>query len=47
MPAVDIGVDMPDVEVQRLALNVREAVPRRIYNRSNDINKFGATAHCR
>ena len=47
MPAVDIGMDMPDAEVQRLAVNEREAVRRPIHIRSKDINNFGATANCR
>ena len=47
MPAVDIGMEMPEVDVQRPALEERERVPRRLYIRSKDITKFGATVDCK
>ena len=39
MPAVDIGMEMPEVDIPR--------VPRRLYIRAKDIERHGATSNCK
>ena len=41
----DIGMEMPEVDVQWLALE--ERAPRRLHIRSKDITKFGDTVDCK
>ena len=46
MPAVDMGVDMPEVDVQTPALNERDLFPNRLCIRLKELTMFGATLNC-
>ena len=47
MPAVDIGMEMPEVEIQRPPADERRPIPRRVYIKARDIDKYGATINCK
>ena len=46
MPAVDIGMEMPEVDIPRV-LEDKGPVPRRMYIRAKDIERHGATSNCK
>ena len=43
MPAVDIGMEMPEVEIPRAPKEDKGPVPRRSYIRAKDIDRHGVT----
>ena len=47
MRAVDIGMEMPEVEIPRAPREDRRPVPRRLYIRAKDIERHGATPNCK
>ena len=47
MPAVDIGVEMPEVDIPRVPKEDKGPVPRRLYIRAKDIERHGATSNCK
>ena len=47
MPAVDIGMEMPEVEIPRAPVEDRRPVPRRLYIRAKDIDRHGVTPNCK
>ena len=47
MPAVDIGMEMPDVEIPRAPKEDRRPVPRRLYIRAKDIDRHRVTPNCK
>ena len=47
MPAVDIGMEMPEVEIQRPPCEPRRPIPRRVYIKTRDIEKQTPTTHRR
>ena len=50
MPAIDIGMEMPEVEIPRVPTEDQRPIPRRLYIRVKDIERHGATElqglHC-
>ena len=47
MPAVDIGMEMPEVDIPRVLKEDKGPVPRRLYIRAKDIERHGATSNCK
>ena len=47
MPAVDIGMEMPEVDIPRVPKEDNCPVPRRLYIRAKDIERHGATSNCK
>ena len=47
MLAVDIGMEMPEVEIPRAPKEDRRPVPRRLYIRAKDIDRHGVTPNCK
>ena len=47
MPAVDIGMEMPEVDIPRVPKEDKGPVPRRLYIRAQDIERHGATSNCK
>ena len=47
MPAVDIGMEMPEVEIPRAPVEDRRPVPRRLDIRAKDIDRHGVTPNCK
>ena len=47
MPAVDIRMELPDVEVPRPPEGETRPIPRRLYIRTQDIERHGATVNCK
>ena len=47
MPAVDIGMEMPEVDIPRAPKEDKGPVPRRLYIRAKDIERHGATSNCK
>ena len=47
MPAVDIGMEMPEVGIPRAPKEDRRPVPRRLYIRAKDIDRHGVTPNCK
>ena len=43
MPAVDMGMEMPEVEIPGAPKEDRRPVPRRLYIRAKDIDRHGVT----
>ena len=47
MPAIDIGMEMPEVEIPRVPTEDQRPIPRRLYIRGKDIERHGATVNCK
>ena len=47
MPAVEIPMEIESPEIERPASDDREFVPRRLYIKSRDIEKYGVTPGCK
>ena len=47
MPAVDIGMEMPEVKIHRAPKEDRRPVPRRLCIRAKDIDRHGVTPNCK
>ena len=47
MLAVDIGMEMPEVEIPRAPKEDRRPVPRRLYIRAKDLERHGVTPNCK
>ena len=47
MPAVDIGMEMPEIDIPRAPKEDKGPVPRRLYIRAKDIERHGATSNCK
>ena len=47
MPAVDVGMEMPEVDIPRVPKEDKGPVPRRLYIRAKDIERHGATSNCK
>ena len=47
MPAVDIGMEMPEVDIPRVPKEDKGPVPQRLYIRAEDIERHGATSNCK
>ena len=47
MPAVDVGLEMPEVDAEIPDAADRQPVPRRVYIKARDIKRFGATEMCK
>ena len=46
MPAVDIGMELPEVPIERPPVEEKKIIPRRLYIKVGDIQRFGATVNC-
>ena len=47
MPAVDIGMEMPEAEIPRVPVEDKLPIPRRVGIRAKDIERYGATVNCK
>ena len=47
MPAVDIGMEMPEVDIPRVLKEDKGPVPRRLYIRAKVFERHGATSNCK
>ena len=47
MPAIDIGMEMPEVEIPTVPTEDQRPIPRRLYIEARDIERHGATVNCK
>ena len=47
IPAVDIGMEMPEVDIPRAPKEDKGLVPRRLCIRAKEIERHGATSNCK
>ena len=47
MPAIDIGMEMPEVEIPSVPTEDQRPIPRRLYIKARDIERHGATVNCK
>ena len=47
MPAIDIGMEMPEVEIPKPPAGDKQPIPRRLYIKARDIERYGATENCK
>ena len=45
MPAIDIGMEMPEVEIPSVPTENQRPIPRRLYIKATDIERHGATVN--
>ena len=44
MPALDIGMEMPEMEILSVPTEDQRPIPRRLYSKARDIERHSATA---
>ena len=47
MPNLDMPMREPDVEIKRPEVREEEVMPRRLYIKGNDVERFGASERCK
>ena len=47
MPAIDIGMEMPEVEIPSVPTENQRPITRRLYIKARDIERHGATVNCK
>ena len=47
MPAIDIGTEMPEVQIPSVPTENQRTIPRRLYSKARDIERHGATVNCK